>query len=362
MKPTELPSASLYFREGSSDKEYHARVEKRGDGFVVSFAYGRRGSTLQTGTKTQHPTSLSEATQIWQKLVAAKEAKGYQRGGNGDSKNVPAPTAQAPARPRVGALPQLLNELPEEELPAFLKLHGDSWGAQEKHDGKNLVVAKFQFAVNATNKDGQACDISLAIANEVAALDGDFTIMGEGMGERLAVHNIVEMDGHDCRPATYQSRHDVLKALIGKRKGQVFVSPLIVGAKNILAFYKKLKAANAEGMVLKDLEARHTEGRPNSGGTQFKVKFWADCSCIVGAINTARSVAVKLGDVWMGNVTIPPNHQIPPVGAVVDVKYLYAYKGGSLYQPQYRGVRDDVKPSDCTIAKQRIKFKGESKS
>ena len=60
MNPTAptLQSASLYFREGSSDKEYHAAIEPKGDGFVVNFAYGRRNSTLNTGTRTQFPISL----------------------------------------------------------------------------------------------------------------------------------------------------------------------------------------------------------------------------------------------------------------------------------------------------------------
>ena len=32
---TTIQSASLYFREGGSDKEYHAAIEPSGDGFIV---------------------------------------------------------------------------------------------------------------------------------------------------------------------------------------------------------------------------------------------------------------------------------------------------------------------------------------
>jgi predicted DNA-binding WGR domain protein len=43
---------SLYFREGSSDKVYHAQIApESNDLYSVNFQYGRRGSTLQTGTK-----------------------------------------------------------------------------------------------------------------------------------------------------------------------------------------------------------------------------------------------------------------------------------------------------------------------
>jgi hypothetical protein len=66
-----LQSTSLYFREGSSGKEYHAAIEPKGDGFIVNFAYSRCGSTLNTGTKTQFPISLMEATKVFDKLIAS---------------------------------------------------------------------------------------------------------------------------------------------------------------------------------------------------------------------------------------------------------------------------------------------------
>ncbi len=43
---------TLYYRAGTSDKVYQAAIEPAGPQFVVNFAYGRRGATLTTGTKT----------------------------------------------------------------------------------------------------------------------------------------------------------------------------------------------------------------------------------------------------------------------------------------------------------------------
>jgi bifunctional non-homologous end joining protein LigD len=57
-----------------------------------------------------------------------------------------------------------------------------------------------------------------------------------------------------------------------------------------------------------------------------------------------------------GNVTIPPNHRIPEVGEVCDVRYLYAYReSGSIYQPVYQGRRDDIPPSECVV--EQLKYK-----
>jgi bifunctional non-homologous end joining protein LigD len=85
-------------------------------------------------------------------------------------------------------------------------------------------------------------------------------------------------------------------------------------------------------------------------------------SAVVAKINAQRSIEVRLlnGEGWVtaGNVTIPPNHPVPKVGAVVEVRYLYAIPGsGCLYQPVYLGVRKDVEPHECVVS--QLKFKGE---
>jgi hypothetical protein len=102
-----------------------------------------------------------------------------------------------------------------------------------------------------------------------------------------------------------------------------------------------------EGIVFKRRDAAYVPGRPASGGDQLKLKFTATASAIVaGADGSRRSVKLELLDgprrVGVGNVTIPANHPIPAVNQIVEVRYLYAYPGGSLYQPVYLGKRDDV--------------------
>jgi bifunctional non-homologous end joining protein LigD len=51
-------TTTLYFREGPSDKVYQASIRPKDKGFMVHFAYGRRGSTLNTGSKTQHRSNI----------------------------------------------------------------------------------------------------------------------------------------------------------------------------------------------------------------------------------------------------------------------------------------------------------------
>jgi len=57
-----------------------------------------------------------------------------------------------------------------------------------------------------------------------------------------------------------------------------------------------------------------------------------------------------------GNVTIPPNHDIPQMGTVSEVRYLYALReSGAVYQPVYLGPRDDIPTEECTA--DQLKFK-----
>ena len=70
---------TLYYREGSSDKVYQAFIEPQGEGFVVNFAYGRRGSTMNTGTKTQTPVDYDTATKIFYETGQREEGQGLHR-------------------------------------------------------------------------------------------------------------------------------------------------------------------------------------------------------------------------------------------------------------------------------------------
>ena len=47
----------------------------------------------------------------------------------------------------------------------------------------------------------------------------------------------------------------------------------------------------------------------------------------------------------------------PPLGSIAEIKYLYAYRGGCLYQPAFKELRDDVDVSECTTS--QLKYKSE---
>jgi bifunctional non-homologous end joining protein LigD len=137
--------------------------------------------------------------------------------------------------------------------------------------------------------------------------------------------------------------------------------------KNLLA---KLRAERKEGIVFKRHDAESKPGRPAEGGDQVKFKFWATTSCVVAdkATGKARSVWLRLLDtnkqtwVEIGKCTIPVNFDVPKPGTIVEIRYLYCYKGGSLYQPIYQGPRDDIDEDACVMTQLKYKAEGEDEA
>jgi bifunctional non-homologous end joining protein LigD len=180
------------------------------------------------------------------------------------------------------------------------------------------------------------------------------------VGDRYWVFDLLESPQGDLRHSAYSERLAQLEHVLGPVSGAaVEVAPTVFGASAKTAFAEGLRGANKEGVVFKDLGAAWTEGKLASGGPSLKLKFWTSCSCVVLRVNAGRrSVELGLSGRGVGSVTIPPNHEVPVPGQVVEVRYLYvAAVGGSLYQPVYLGLRDDIDAGECTEQAQQLKYK-----
>jgi predicted DNA-binding WGR domain protein len=77
---TKLKHITLHYRNDGRDEVYQCRIQPAGERFVVHFAHGRRGSTLNPGTKTNVPVEYADARRIFDQLVREKQAKGYVPG------------------------------------------------------------------------------------------------------------------------------------------------------------------------------------------------------------------------------------------------------------------------------------------
>jgi bifunctional non-homologous end joining protein LigD len=346
---------SLYYREGSSDKVYQAAIEPTGHQFVVNFAYGRRGSTLTTSTKTSAPVDYATAKKIHSQLVSEKKAKGYTEGADGTP-------YQHTDKQASGILPQLLNPVEEAEVETLLR--DDNYCAQEKFDGRHLLIRKQDEDIEGINKKGLLVGLPETVSNDIRNLSGSFITDGESISDDYHIFDLLELKGENLRPLPYRTRLVRLVNLLlsTANHSHVRLVETAFTTQQKVDLWQRLRRENREGIVFKRLDAPYVPGKPNRGGPQLKFKFVVTVSAIVVKINIQRSVEVSLFKgrslVSCGNVTIPANHEVPPAGAIVELRYLYAYRNSlALYQPVYLGLRTDVDTDECNVS--QLKFKVE---
>lgn len=367
-----LPSVELFYRSGSSDKVYNVQIEAQGNGFVVHAQNGRRGGNLAYMTKTPSPVSLYQAQSVYNTLVDSKKGKGYTENPNGVpyaqpdpfsrprprpsspvSTPIPPPMAvKAPAVNDDGErafVPMLLNPITEEEAQAYID--DDDYMAQEKKNGRRISVLNGEGEIQGFNKLGKARPLPIAIANELP--EGlKIQIDTEMIGDVLWAFDLLSMGGLDFKDSSTLERYETLASLNLNSPHIKTVETAFTKTQKQKMF-DRLKAENAEGIVFKLKDSAYVGGRPTNYGPHIKCKFYHEATVYVTKVNTKRSVKTCVWDdegneIKLGNVTIPPNKAIPPVGAFIEVRYLTLLKGGSLYQPTYKEDRsDEVEKSAC---------------
>lgn len=341
----------LSFQEGGSDKVYNVDIVKNTTGYDVQFAYGRRGSSLATGRKNTATLTYEKAEKLFNKLVEEKVKKGYRES---DSKSTISTIVEAKDS---GWKPQLLNEIDEEEVEKYLD--DPNFCAQEKFDGVNRGIIRSLNGVIGTNKQGLITSLTEDIEHAVMSLpEKSFIINGEAFSDYIMVFDKIDY------VSDYKTRYKKLSELVrSNNNNQLKLVYTAWDYQQKRELYEKLKKENREGIVFKNIFSYYKPGRPASKGDMIKFKFRATCTCVVDAIHaTKRSVSLKMFDTDMyeipvGNVTIYPNFAIPSKGSFVEIRYLYAYKGGSLFQPVYLGERTDCITSDCMT--KQLKYKKE---
>src|SRR6185295_17512802 len=169
------------------------------------FAYGRRGATMNTGTKTGSPVTHAEAQRIYDKLVREKKGKGYTEGPDGTP-------YQHSERQASGLLPQLLNPVEESALTGLIE--NDDWCAQEKFNGLRLLVRKQNVVFEGINKKGVVVGLPTPLVQVVQQYGGDVVLDGECIGDTFHVFDVLVLNGVDVRPWPYRERLTALTNLL----------------------------------------------------------------------------------------------------------------------------------------------------
>jgi bifunctional non-homologous end joining protein LigD len=375
MTPEQPKTQTLYNRTPPRDAVYILALHRTPEGlWVTTYQNGRRGNNLPDPKPVKPAGTYAQALAAFAAKEAEKRGGGYHEPeyyGEGAPAGT-GHTAAAQAAPQeTGIFPLLLTEIEEADVAALIA--DPAWSMEEKFDGKRIIG-------EATDKGGRGINRKSRVVllpeyvrsglEALAAQTGGLRVDGEllpGQGGYV-IFDALHLGPLDLTPQGYRLRrtalaHSRLQLPPAIRVGEVYYT-----AEEKAAAFERLRREGAEGVVFKRTDAPYEAGRP---GTQRKFCFRAHASFVVTRINATEVTGKRAGKqsfgvsfyvdgAWteVGNVTVPPNKEMPAVGQIVDVRYKYAHRGGCLIQPFYTALRDDIDASDVQ-AQPALKYKGE---
>mgnify|MGYP000111982848 CR=1 FL=1 len=345
----------LFCKTETKDAVYTIQIDEVEGGYDVLYANARRGKTLKPKLKNQAgAVTLEVAEKLYAEILKTRIRNGYKESIDvGDTLVAGKENDKAS-----GIIGQMSNAIDLEAAKKLIK--DDKWVAQQKHDGeRRLVNVDKDQNIQGINKLGNFTGMKQSIVDGIDA-DCQILLDTEDLNDHLKAFDILELDGENLRDMKFTDRHEILVNAVSS-SSSTKVSPLAKTTAEKQAMFDSIKADGREGMVFKLADSTYEEGRPSSGGNHLKFKFWNESSVIVLCVNEGkRSVrmAVVLEDgsrIPVGSVTVPSNKTIPLPETVLEVTYLYAYKGGSLFQPSYHKARNDIALEECTASQLRYK-------
>lgn len=349
----EVDRLDLRCRSGSKDAVYKLQLEEVDGGFIVKYQNGRYGGTLTPGVKTKSPVTLEEARRIFEKVGKEKmtaQPPYVRMEGSGEGFQH---VDDEMCRRQTGLVPQLLNDVPDGQLESLLK--DDDFVGQMKADGERRMVRVTGDAQIGSNRSGLQVALPACVADSLKGVVCEAD--GEMVGSHLYLFDLLSLGARDLRGEDFETRSAVLESVQGKFGAAVTVLPLAVGEQQKRVLMDRTRELRQEGLVFKYLRAPYTPGRPNSGGSQLRFKHWKTCTVIVlGANKDKRSVRTAVLDesgrlVEVGSVTVPKNKEIPEADALLEVRYLYAFVNGDLFEATFKRVRTDQVREDARLSK-----------
>ena len=360
-----VKSIQLFFQEGSSDKVYNAQIVEDGDLYTVHCQWGRRGASLQEGSKAVR-VPLAAAQKKFDSLVREKTGKGYQ-----EITTDVQPAAVAPPdgqgsgskvtgkRARVGIKAQLCESIDDDgALDRFLA--NDDIVAQQKLDGERVLVHVGDELL-VTNREGQKKTIDISQFAGLHYLPQGTILDGELLGNEYWLFDVLAFAGDDVKQRGYLERYEILDGEVEPAlTGDIRILPVAIGKKQKLKLHEKLRSANAEGLIFKEREAPYTPGARSAAMRKYKFIKSADVVILENAGN-AYLMAVydgkklfEVGKVFAGTTNASRKALDAALARgerpVCEVKYLYATADHQLFQPVFVAPRTDKLAKECLRA------------
>ena len=353
-----MKNVVLYYNDlsvgGTSDKEYRTQIVKNGSGYQVTFQFGRRGGTLQSGVKTNEPVTLEEAEAIFDKLVREKTSKGY-RENHGETSAAPTILTQADTTKRTPYPQEELEEVGPELAEALIK--DDRYLMQVKANGHFRQGEKrADGTVISYNKLGIAKPFPPAVEKELAALPlKTFFVDGELVGELYIVFQMLQKDGKSLTELPYAKRLKHAEDAVDGNGSHIKTVSTWTGTKAKQGGIALCRKNRLEGVCFKLKDAPY---HPGATRVHKKLKFLKQATFRVlalgvGGHNNARLGLLENGKwVGVGGSSMIGKDKRIHVGSLVEVRFLYMTEDRRIYQPRIERLRDDVSETECTFERQ----------
>jgi bifunctional non-homologous end joining protein LigD len=238
-------------------------------------------------------------------------------------------------------------------------IRDDQYWMNRKFDGKRVLLYRAGDVVAGSNRKRGRVDLPVRVARAAREIPGNWIMDGELIGETYWAFDLVAVEGRDLRDEWLSRRTAVLTGLCAVPTGNVIRTAdwaTTQGGKEDL--YRQVADSRGEGVVFKLAHSTYRAGRKPTGWPWLKCKFVATATLIAGPQTDKRSVELfSYEGTRLGTVSIPPNKEVPAPGTLCEVRYLYRFPGGSLFQPVYLGPREDMEPEACTVG--QLKYKPE---
>jgi RNA ligase len=382
MNTSTLLTITLHSTVGGSDKLYQLTIvsAEQPDTYNLVYANGRRTGSLTPGKKPKNstPLTLAQANTELEHLKRHQMSRGYHELGNcslcADEQVAVNERTPSLTLPTINASCQLLTLLPKSDdcrtLEDFLKvchdlLNDPRYCAEQKFDGDRMLLhLDTEGNVTAYNRTEGVRGVSRSVTNELQRfrLNAPLMLDGESIRDRFHIFDLLEIQGIDIRPLSFEHRNAQLATLFNHAPNLTALVPTktFFSAADKTALLIQMFEEQKEGIVLKKLSAPY---RSERAPDQFKVKFVSEATFIVTELrpNGKNSVTIALLNqasqiVSAGHVSIRPCIKQVKVNDLLDVRYLYARRSsGHIVQAVAQRIRTDITREECTTA--QLKYK-----
>lgn len=256
---------------------------------------------------------------------------------------------------------QLANSVPFGDIEEYA--HSSEWAFEQKLDGERLAIGVKDGKVFGCGRRNET-RVDREIADLLSGINGDWVLDGEVVGGVFWVFDLPLAPGITPETAFKLRRESLVPVIsvLSARTQRIKLVPSCTTAVDKIRLARWVVDNNAEGLMIKKLDAPYTCGKRSNFSLKAKLVETVDCIITEVGREGKRSVAVSVYDdngilTDVGSVAVTEKNLTKLVeGDVIEVRYLYCNNRHEprLYQPVFMRPRPDKNPTDCTI--DQLKF------